>query len=43
VKGTILPDPAFHLSEGQRQHAALRGEGFRLIVVYNVRLGTGTH
>lgn len=43
VKGTILPDPVFHLSEGQRQHAAAYGAGFRLIVVYQVRLGQGTH
>ena len=26
VKGTILPAPAFHLSEGQREHAELMGE-----------------
>lgn len=43
VKGTILPDPVFHLSEGQRQHAAALGTDFRLIVVYQVSLGQGTH
>lgn len=43
VKGTILPDPVFHLSEGQRRHAASRGEWFRLLVVYNVDLNAGTH
>lgn len=43
VKGTVLPDPVFHLSEGQRQHAAALGPNFRLIVVYHVRLGPGSH
>lgn len=43
VKGTILPDPVFHLSEGQRQHAASRGADFRLIVVYGVSLAQGVH
>lgn len=43
VKGTILPDPVFHLSEGQRQHAAALGAEFRLIVVYQVSLSRGTH
>lgn len=43
VKGTILPDPVFHLSEGQRQHAAALEADFRLIVVYQVSLRQGTH
>jgi len=43
VKGTVLPDPVFHLSEGQRQHAATYGASFRLIVVYQIDLGQGTH
>lgn len=43
VKGTILPDPVFHLSEGQRQHAAALRADFRLVVVYQVSLGQGTH
>ncbi|KQR08544.1 hypothetical protein ASF78_20055 [Cellulomonas sp. Leaf334] len=43
VKGTVLQDPVFHLSEGQRLHAEARGEDFRLIVVYNVDRVTRTH
>lgn len=43
VKGTILSAPAFHLSEGQRAHAALMGERFRLIVVYAISLASSTH
>lgn len=43
VKGTVLPDPVFHLSEGQRHHAAALGADFRLVVVYQVSLGQGTH
>lgn len=36
VKGTVLPVPAFHLSEGQRRHAAMLGEHWRLYVVYAI-------
>lgn len=36
VKGTILPAPVFHLSEGQRKHAELLGDRFRLVVVYQI-------
>ena len=43
VKGTTLLDPVFHLSEGQRQHAAALGADFRLVVVYEVRLGQSHH
>ena len=43
VKGTVLPAPAFHLSEGQRRHAEARGDGFRLIVVYAVQARHGRH
>lgn len=43
VKGTILPGPVFHLSEGQRSHAELMGERFRLIVVYGIDLTQQTH
>lgn len=43
VKGTILKEPAFHLSEGQRRHAASLGNRFRLIVVYAVNLVGATH
>lgn len=43
VKGTILPGPVFHLSEGQRSHAELLGERFRLIVVYAIDLAASTH
>lgn len=43
VKGTVLPDPVFHLSEGQRRHAHALGDRFWLVVVYRVRLGARTH
>jgi len=43
VKGTVLPDPVFHLSEGQRQHAILQGELFRLVVVHAINAGAKTH
>lgn len=43
VKGTVLNDPVFHLSEGQRQHAMALGADFRLIVVYKARPADGTH
>lgn len=43
VKGTVLPDPVFHLSEGQRQHAAALRSDFWLVVVYQVNVGHGTH
>lgn len=43
VKGTVLPDPVFHLSEGQRQHAAARGRNFWLIVVYSINVTKATH
>lgn len=36
VKGTILPAPAFHLSEGQRKHGELRGDDWRLYVVFGI-------
>lgn len=36
VKGTVLPAPVLHLSEGQRQHAELLGGRFRLVVVYRI-------
>jgi hypothetical protein len=43
VKGTVLADPVFHLSEGQRRHADARGASFRLIVVYSVDQKAQTH
>jgi hypothetical protein len=43
VKGTVLEDPVFHLSEGQRQHAAARGTDFELIVVYAIEVSSETH
>lgn len=43
VKGTILPTPTFHLSEGQRAHAVALGDSFRLLVVYQIDLGSQTH
>ena len=43
VKGTILSEPVFHLSEGQRRHAESMGDRFRLIVVYAVSLAARTH
>jgi len=36
VKGTVLPVPAFHLSEGQRRHAGMLGQQWRLYVVYGI-------
>lgn len=36
VKGTVLAEAAFHLSEGQRRHAELLGDRFRLIVVHAI-------
>ena len=43
VKGTVLPAPVFHLSEGQRQHAELLGGAFRLMVVYSINVGAKRH
>lgn len=43
VKGTVLPAPVFHLSEGQRQHAALLGDRFRLIVVFGIDVSRRKH
>jgi hypothetical protein len=43
VKGTVLPAPIFHLSEGQRQHADLLGDRFRLVVVYQIDVRQRTH
>lgn len=43
VKGTVLPDPVFHLSEGQRKHAEARGANFRLIVIFDVDRKAMTH
>ncbi|GAB4066196.1 hypothetical protein GCM10028777_18110 [Angustibacter speluncae] len=43
VKGTVLPAPVFHLSEGQRQHAELLGDRFRLIVVHEIDVRRRTH
>lgn len=43
VKGTVLPDPVFHLSEGQRQHAAAFETAFWLVVVYEISVPRGTH
>lgn len=43
VKGTILQEPVFHLSEGQRRYAESKGRRFRLVVVYAVDLHTRTH
>lgn len=43
VKGTTHREPRFHLSEGQRQHAAaLRGR-FRLVVVHDIDLQRRAH
>jgi hypothetical protein len=39
----VLPDPVFHLSEGQRKHAILQGELFRLVVVHAISVGAKTH
>lgn len=43
AKGTVLPDPVFHLSEGQRKHAVLQGDLFRLIVVHAINVAAKTH
>lgn len=43
VKGTVLPAPVFHLSEGQRKHAELLGGRFRLVVVYQIDVKQRTH
>lgn len=43
VKGTVLPDPVFHLSEGQRRHAELKADRFQLYVVYDVNLTSKHH
>lgn len=43
VKGTILPAPVFHLSEGQRKHAEMLGTRWRLYVVYDIKVGLATH
>jgi hypothetical protein len=43
VKGTILPMPSFHLSEGQRQHAELLGERWRIYVVHAIDTSGHTH
>lgn len=43
VKGTVLSPAVFHLSEGQRRHAELLKERFRLVVVHDVDLHRSTH
>lgn len=43
VKGTVMPDPVFHLSEGQRKHGILQGELFRLVVVHGINVGEKSH
>ncbi|MBM6403522.1 DUF3883 domain-containing protein [Phycicoccus sp. CSK15P-2] len=43
VKGTVLPGPVFHLSAGQRRHAELLGDDFRLVVVYAINVAAKTH
>ncbi|WP_147795627.1 protein NO VEIN domain-containing protein [Cellulomonas sp. Y8] len=43
VKGTVLPSPVFHLSEGQRRHSELLGDRFMLVVIYDVDLHRSTH
>lgn len=43
VKGTVLPAPTFHLSEGQRQHAELLGTRWRLYVVYDINSSPPAH
>lgn len=43
VKGTVLPVPAFHLSEGQRQYGRLRGDNWRIYVIYAISSSNATH
>lgn len=43
VKGTLGQTPSFHLSEGQRKLADIRGEDFRLLVVFQIDLETNQH
>lgn len=43
VKGTALPTPSFHLSEGQRRHAKLMGEQWRIYVVSGIDVQSGAH
>ena len=43
VKGTVLPAPVFHSSEGQRRHGTLLGDRFRLVVVYQIDVRQKTH